>query len=278
MVTEPPSTEPASLVWATWRATATTFTWRSTGTTGQDSRRESRRGVRDDRIGPLCRAASIPSRVPSALSSLVYPDSVTGYLINPNTASGQPYAFLPGCDQASQNANKCTFPFPGTLQSPTTQINLLSKFTKSLWNDWAVTVTGSVFDSEAQQIAATTFGHAFNNTGQEAGSIVNITGSPGQLFGTVVYPVLSLPGTSALNPFGTSGESGLQLSRHRPVSDRCHYAHVSIVRRSARHRRRLGHRRPGGRHVCQHVGKVLRHRSTPGLRRPRSIMGRMSRE
>jgi len=135
-------------------------------------------------------------------SGLTYPDSVTGYLINPNTASGLPYAFLPGCDQASQNANKCTFAFPGTLQSPTTQINLLSKFTKTLWNDWAVTFTGSVFDSEAQQIAATTFGHAFNNTGQEAGSIVNITGAPGKLFGTVAYPVLSLPGTSALNPFG----------------------------------------------------------------------------
>ena len=121
-------------------------------------------------------------------SSLAYPDSVTGYLINPNTTSGTPYAFLPGCDQASQNADKCTFAFPGRIQSPTTQINLLSKFTKALPDDWTLTVTGSVFDSSAQQIAATTFGHAFNNTGQEAGSIVNITGSPGQLFSTVVYP------------------------------------------------------------------------------------------
>lgn len=136
-------------------------------------------------------------------SSLVYPDSVTGYLINPKTASGLPYAFLPGCDQASQNADKCTFAFPGVIQPPTTQINLLSKFSKALANDWTAMFTGSVFDSSAQQIAATTFGHAFNNTGQEAGSIVNITGSPGQLFSTVVYPVLSLPATSPLNPFGT---------------------------------------------------------------------------
>ena len=65
-------------------------------------------------------------------SSLTYPDSVTGYLINPNTPSGTPYAFLPGCDQASQNADKCTFAFPGRIQSPSTQINLLSKFTKAL--------------------------------------------------------------------------------------------------------------------------------------------------
>jgi len=135
-------------------------------------------------------------------SGLAYPDSTTGYLINPNTASGQPYAFLPGCDQASQNADKCTFAFPGKIQSPTTQINLLSKFTKALANDWTVTVTGSVFDSSAQQVAATTFGHAFSNTGQEAGGIVNITGSPGQLFSTVTYPTLTLPASSPLNPFG----------------------------------------------------------------------------
>ncbi len=135
-------------------------------------------------------------------SGLAYPDSTTGYLINPNTANGQPYAFLPGCDQASQNADKCTFAFPGKIQSPATQINLLSKFTKALANDWTVTVTGSVFDSSAQQVAATSFGHAFSNTGQEAGSIVNITGAPGQLFSTAVYPTLSLPASSALNPFG----------------------------------------------------------------------------
>jgi iron complex outermembrane recepter protein len=139
-------------------------------------------------------------------SSLTYPDSVTGYLIPPGpplTPVGTQNAFLPGCDLPSQNADRCTFAFPGRIQSPATQINLLSKFTKALSNDWTLTVTGSVFDSSAQQVAPVTFGHAFNNTGQEQGSIVNITGSPGQLFSTVVFPVLSLPGTSALNPFGS---------------------------------------------------------------------------
>jgi iron complex outermembrane receptor protein len=135
-------------------------------------------------------------------SGLVYPDSVTGYLVNP--ASGAVSAYLPGCTAAKQAADQCTFAFPGTLQSPTTQINVLSKFTKALAGDWSFTLTGSVFDSSAQQIAATTFGHAFNNTGQEQGSIVNITFSPGKLAGTVVYPVISLPGTSPLNPTGTT--------------------------------------------------------------------------
>jgi len=151
--------------------------------------------------------SSLPNGVntrPGAIgaSSLVYPDSVSGYLVNPT--SGAVSGFLPGCDQASQNANKCTFAFPGTIQSPTTQINILSKFTKSLANDWTATVTGSVFDSSAQQIAATTFGHAFSNTGQEQGSIVNITFSPGKLAGTVVYPVLTLPATSPLNTTGAT--------------------------------------------------------------------------
>ena len=134
-------------------------------------------------------------------NGLTYPDSVTGYLVDPTT--GATTAFLPGCTAALQAANKCTFAFPGTLQSPTTQINLLSKFTKALANDWSATVTASVFDSSAQQIAATTFGHAFSNTGQESGSIVNITFSPGKPPATVVYPVLTLPATSALNPTGT---------------------------------------------------------------------------
>jgi iron complex outermembrane receptor protein len=135
-------------------------------------------------------------------SALTYPDSVTGYLVNPTTGAIE--SFLPGCTQALQSAQKCTFAFPGTLQSPTTQINLLSKFTKSLGNDWALTVTGSIFDSSAQQIAPPppTFGHAFNNTGQESGSIVNIAFAPGKPAGTVVYPVLSLPATSPLNTTG----------------------------------------------------------------------------
>ena len=133
-------------------------------------------------------------------SGLAYPDSASGYLVNP--ASGAVTGFLPGCDAASQAANKCTFAFPGTIQSPTTQINLLSKFTKALGNDWTFTATGSVFDSSAQQIAATTFGHAFTNTGQEAGSISNVVLGPSSAPRIVVYPTISLPGSSPLNPTG----------------------------------------------------------------------------
>jgi iron complex outermembrane recepter protein len=134
-------------------------------------------------------------------SGLTYPDSVTGYLVNPSTGAVE--QFLPGCTAALQAAQKCTFAFPGIIQSPTTQINLLSKFTQKLSNDWSATFTGSVFDSSAQQIAATSFGHAFSNTGQEAGSISNISYGPGLPASLVSYPVLSLPATSPLNHTGS---------------------------------------------------------------------------
>ena len=135
-------------------------------------------------------------------SSLVYPDSVTGYLINPNTANGRPYAFLRGCTAALQAADKCTFAFPGQIQPPTENTSFLTRLTHQLGNNWQLAVTGSIFDGSTEQVSATTFGHAFNNTGQESGSIVNIAFPPGGLASTVVFPVLSLPASSPLNPFG----------------------------------------------------------------------------
>lgn len=137
-------------------------------------------------------------------AGLAYPDSTTGYLVNPTTGAVESY--LPGCTQARQNANQCTFAFPGLIQAPSTQINLLGKFTKLFGPDWSMTVTGSVFDSAGQQIAPPppTFGHAFNNTGQANGSVLAVAFSPGKQPSTVVYPVLSLPPTSALNPTGAT--------------------------------------------------------------------------
>jgi iron complex outermembrane receptor protein len=136
---------------------------------------------------------------------LVYPDSATGYLLNPNTKNGQPYAFLPGCTQQLQNADKCTFGFPGQLQPPSTQTNFLAKITKALVGDWKLTVTGSVFDSVAQQTAPPTepaFGHVLNNTGAEQGSIPLTAWGPYNAQNVIVYPALSLPANSPLNPFG----------------------------------------------------------------------------
>jgi iron complex outermembrane recepter protein len=142
-------------------------------------------------------------------TGLVYPDSVTGYLINPMVTpanAGQPAeTFLPGCTAALQAADKCTFGFPGMIQPPSEQTNFLTKFTKQLSNDWKFVVTASLFDSIAQQVAPPTepaFGHLLNNTGQEQGSIPLIAWGPGLPLSVKTYPVLSLPASSPLNPYG----------------------------------------------------------------------------
>jgi iron complex outermembrane recepter protein len=135
-------------------------------------------------------------------SNLTYPDSVTGYLLNP---SGTGETFLPGCTAALQAANKCTFAFPGLLQPPTEQTNFLAKFTKALPNDWSLAVTGSLFNSKAEQVAPPTepaFGHLLNNTGAEQGSIPLIAWGPGLPLSVKTYPALSLPASSPLNPYG----------------------------------------------------------------------------
>lgn len=132
-----------------------------------------------------------------------YPESLTGYLINP---AGGPYAFLPGCSQAAQNADKCTFPFPGLIQAPSRQTDLLSKFTKALANDWTLTVTASVFDSVAQQVSPQNTSNSYVTTGINQGSIVNVAFSPGKGPFAVAYPVLSLPASSPLNPFGVAAD------------------------------------------------------------------------
>ncbi len=150
-------------------------------------------------------------------SSFVYPDSIQGYLVNPTTPNaagvypnGLPgRVFLtsgpqPGCNSAAaQAAGKCEFSFPGQIQPPTEQTNFLAKITKTLSPDWTLTVTGSLFDSSAEQVAPQTppFGHALSQTGQESGSIQNIGFGPGVGPNLVVYPVLSLPANSPQNPY-----------------------------------------------------------------------------
>jgi iron complex outermembrane receptor protein len=138
-------------------------------------------------------------------SNLTYPDSLTGYLINPNPGNGMAdETFLPGCTAAAQTAGACSFRFPGEIQPPTRQLNFLSKFTKKLGDNWSATITASVFDSQAQQVAPSSFGHIYSQTGAEQGSIVNVAFAPGEAPGAVVYPVLTLPASSPLNPYGAA--------------------------------------------------------------------------
>jgi iron complex outermembrane recepter protein len=133
-----------------------------------------------------------------------FPGSTTGYLLNPGDAADAGKAaqtFLPGCSQAAQNANQCTFSFPGLIQPPSEQTNVLAKFTKALVNDWQLVTTASVFVSNAEQVAPSSFLNPSPGTNYAGGGQVNIAFGPGVGPHLVSYPPITVPVGSPLNPY-----------------------------------------------------------------------------
>ena len=91
-----------------------------------------------------------PGANPAQNPAVTYPATLTGYLINPNTASGQPYAYFPGCDATAQALNRCTYFPPGAQLRPSgTSIDLLGKFTKELADGWEFGLQASWFESRS---------------------------------------------------------------------------------------------------------------------------------
>jgi iron complex outermembrane recepter protein len=146
----------------------------------------------------------VPGVSPAENPSIPYPNSITGYLINPNSADGTPYAYLPGCDATSQALNKCSFLPPGAqLQPPTSNFDLLAKFTKELGGGWEAAVQASWFDSKAEQVTSYTADElAATGTGYEAGGITNIGLAPGQAPKVITFPIITVPANYPGNPFG----------------------------------------------------------------------------
>jgi iron complex outermembrane receptor protein len=125
-----------------------------------------------------------------------YPPSITGYLFNPNTSTGTPFAYLPGCSATAQAANQCTFPLKGLqIQPPTENLNVLGKFTKSLGDQWRTSLTASVFESEAEQVGG------YSSTGSPYG-LLGIGLEPGQAPILVGPQVITVPQNYPGNPFG----------------------------------------------------------------------------
>ncbi|HEV2269215.1 MAG TPA: TonB-dependent receptor [Steroidobacteraceae bacterium] len=141
---------------------------------------------------------------PEAESPFPYPATLTGYLINPNTASGQPYAYLPGCDQTSQDLGRCEFkPAGAQLQPADSNIDLLGKLTKELGGGWEFGLQASWFDSKSEQVTSYlgdgTYG---GGTGYATGGINQIGLLPGQPPNSVVFPLITVPANYPGNPFG----------------------------------------------------------------------------
>ncbi|MGA2548509.1 MAG: TonB-dependent receptor [Burkholderiaceae bacterium] len=93
------------------------------------------------------------------------PGSITGYLVNPanpintiTTPNGStlyepaPIYSYPGCTSAQLIAGQCGYVNKAlTIQPQTQNIDLISRFTKKLEDDWQFNVQGSLLNSQAQQ-------------------------------------------------------------------------------------------------------------------------------
>jgi iron complex outermembrane recepter protein len=143
---------------------------------------------------------------PTENANVPYPATSTGYLINPNTTSGMPFAYFPGCDAVSQQFDRCEFSNPAAqLQPADTNIDLLGKFTKELGGDWQFGLQASWFDSRSQQIAHYTQDINFaGGTGYAVGGISLISLYPGQAPAAVSYPITTVPANYPGNPFGVA--------------------------------------------------------------------------
>jgi iron complex outermembrane receptor protein len=133
-----------------------------------------------------------------------YPSSLTGYLINPTTSTGLPYAYLPGCDATSQALDRCTFVYPkAQLQPSDTSIDVLGKFTKELAGGWEFGLQASWFYNKTDQtpsyngdLAAATA------TGYGIGGLTNTGLAPGGAPKVVTFPPITVPANYPGNPFG----------------------------------------------------------------------------
>jgi len=124
-----------------------------------------------------------------------YPPTVTGSLFNPNDPNAAP-VYLPGCSASAQAANHCQYVDPGPqLQTPTRNLNVISRLTLRLADGWQLSSTASFFESRAEQ----SFGYAeaiYPNpefaVGLEPGAAPTINGP---------Y-ILTVPASYPGNPFG----------------------------------------------------------------------------
>lgn len=145
-----------------------------------------------------------------------YPASLTGYLINPG-ATGPAQAFLPGCSSTAQLADQCTFRDAGLqIQPPTQSMNILTKFTVNLGDNWQSITTASVFQTKAQQA-----GPAYASTAYPSGSEI-IGLPPGGLPNVQIYPVITVPASYPNNPYGAAaplvynfGEVGYPYTQYK---------------------------------------------------------------
>jgi iron complex outermembrane receptor protein len=124
-----------------------------------------------------------------------YPQSTTGYMIDP--ATGSIVSYLPGCNAQKQALNECLAVDPDAqLQPATLRVNLLAKFTKELSRNWTFGLQASWFESSAEQPG----GYAnYATSSNPMNGVANLVFGPGlvfpggQLAGIVPQSALNTP-------------------------------------------------------------------------------------
>lgn len=130
---------------------------------------------------------------------VAYPNSLTGYLVNPNTLAvdGSEIYLNNACTDTKMFADQCTYLDRRLeIQPQTGNLNVLGRFTKNVGDDWQFIATGSVFRSEAEQVGL----HASINPD----TLPNVALEPGGV-PTVVNPSLfpiTVPASYPGNTFG----------------------------------------------------------------------------
>jgi iron complex outermembrane receptor protein len=132
-----------------------------------------------------------------------YPDSTTGYIINPTALANQtsgPTAqtYLPGCSYTQSQAGQCEFNYPLQIQPPSQQTNVISKLSKKLSDDWTLTVTGSFFDSITDQVST------YLGASNPVGGFTWYAFSASSPLALVNTPPLTVPANYPGNPYGTA--------------------------------------------------------------------------
>jgi iron complex outermembrane receptor protein len=134
-----------------------------------------------------------------------YPPTVTGSLFNTNDPNAAPL-YLPGCSASAQAANHCQYVDPGPqLQTPTRNLNVISRLTLRLSDGWQLSATASFFESRAEQSfsdAEAIYPSPHFNIALEPGGAPTITG---------LY-VLTVPANYPGNPFGVP--AGIDYTFH----------------------------------------------------------------
>src|ERR1700733_6136585 len=130
---------------------------------------------------------------------MAYPNSLTGYLVNPNTLAvdGSEIYLNNACTDTKMFADQCTYLDRRLeIQPQTGNLNVLGRFTKNVGDDWQFIATGSVFRSEAEQVGL----HASINPD----TLPNVALEPGgvpTVFNPSLFPI-TVPASYPGNTFG----------------------------------------------------------------------------